>query len=96
MFFISLASQVEYIVENMAQLKTETALGFKRTRIMGDYLEENMKKIEAKVDDTKVALAKTLGFDNKIQNDSQAVLTRVSQKCDDIGNVVSQKVTYIE
>ena len=35
-----------------------------------------------------VALAKTSRFDTKIQNDSQAVLTQVSAKCIEIGNIV--------
>ena len=47
-----------------------------------------MEKLDPKVNDQGVGLSKTARFDEKIQNDSQAVLMRVSDKCAEIGNIV--------
>ena len=53
-----------------------------------DKIEGNMEKIDCKVNDLGVAIAKTSRFDTWIQNDSQAVFTRVSEKCSTIENLV--------
>ena len=73
MLLISMSGQIEYVVENMARLKIEATEGFKENRIQGDILEEKISKIEEKLEENRVALAKTFRFDAKIQNDSVAV-----------------------
>ena len=47
-----------------------------------------MNKVDSKVEDLGVAIAKTSRFDTKIQNDSMAVLTTVTEKCAIIENLV--------
>ena len=96
MFLIGLSSQVEYLVEHLTKVEAETNQGFKEMRRMGDTLEEAIKSLGEKVNDNVVAISKTTRFDTKIQNDSQAVLTRVSEKCDTIETVVTKQVKDIQ
>ena len=93
MLMIAMSGQMEYIVENIAKIKIEALEGFKENRVQGDIIEERMKRIESKLDDNNVALAKTTRFDNKIQNDSMAVLTKVADNCAAIENAVFHNIT---
>ena len=88
MLLISMSGQIEYVVENMARLKIEATEGFKENRIQGDILEEKISKIEEKLEENRVALAKTFRFDAKIRNDSVAVLSRVVDKCERLENIL--------
>ena len=88
MLLISLSAQVEYLVQSMARVNVEIVQGFEQNRTKTDNIERNMEKIDCKVNDLGVAIAKTSRFDTRIQNDSQAVLTRVSEKCSTIENLV--------
>ena len=88
MLLISLSAQVEFLVQSLASLNIETKRGFQECKTEMNKLEDSMEKVDCKVNDLGVALAKTSRFDTKIQNDSQAVLTKVSAKCAEIGNIV--------
>ena len=92
MLLISLSGMLEYLVENMAKLKVETQEGFKENRIQGDELEERLKTLETKFNEVNVALTKTTRFDERIQNDSMAVLTRVSERMSNLENIFVSKV----
>ena len=96
MFLIGLSSQVEYLVEHVTKIEAEANMGFKEMRSMGNSLGEAIKSLEKRVDDNVVAISKTTRFDTKIQNDNQAVLTRVSEKCDTIETVVTNKIKDIQ
>ena len=88
MLLISLSAQVEFLVQSMARVNVEIVQGFEENSTKMDKIEGNMEKIDCKVNDLGVAIAKTSRFDTRIQNDSQAVLTRVSEKCSTIENLV--------
>ena len=47
-----------------------------------------MNKVKVKLDDLGVATAKTARFDEQIQNDNRAALTRVADKCTTMENLV--------
>ena len=96
MLLIAMSGQLEYLVENVAKIKIESVEGFKENRIHGDIIEERLKKLESKLDDNSVALAKTTRFDTKIQNDSMAFLTKVIDKCATIENAVYHNITNKE
>ena len=89
MLLISLSAQVEFLVQSMSRLNVEIAQGFEENKTQINTLQDTMKKTESKVDDLGVALAKNSRFDTKIQNDSLAVLTKVTQKCSAIENIVA-------
>ena len=89
MLLISLSAQVEFLVQSMSRLNVEIVQGFEENKTQIHTLKDNMKKTESKVDDLGVALAKTSRFDTKIQNDSLAVLTKVTEKCSTIENIVA-------
>ena len=88
MLLISLSAQVEFLVNSMAKLNVQTAQGFLENKTHMDKLEGKLDTVDERVHDLDTALAKTTRFDNKIQNDSQAVLTKVSAKCAEIENLV--------
>ena len=76
----------------LTKLSAETSQVLKENKTQMDKLENNMGQIDSKVQDLGVALAKTSRFDTRIQNDSQAVLTKVSEKCVQIENLVLNTV----
>ena len=85
---ISLSAQVEYLVQSMAKLNAVTAQGFDEKINQLNKLGENMEKTDSKVRDLGVAIAKTTRFDEKMLDDNQAVLIRVSDKCVGIENLI--------
>ena len=92
MLLISLSAQVEFMVTALTKMSAETSQVLKENKTQMDKLENNMGQIDSKVQDLGVALAKTSRFDTRIQNDSQAVLTKVSEKCVQIENLVLNTV----
>ena len=92
MLLISLSAQVEFLVQSMARVNVEIGQGFEENRTKMDNIEGNIEQLDCKVNDLGVAIAKTSRFDTKIQNDSQAVLTRVSDKCATIENLVLSRI----
>ena len=93
---LRLSGMLEYLVENMSKLKAETKEGFKESRIKMEVMEEKLKKIDDNLIDTKVAMAKTARFDEKLQNDGIAVLRNFSDKCSSLENIILDKKTKVD
>ena len=88
MLLISLSAQVEFLVQSLANLNVETKQGFQECKTQLHKVENNMEKVDSKVHDLGVTIAKTTRFDTKILNDSNAVLIKVSERCEEMGNLV--------
>ena len=87
MLLVSLSAQVEFMVQALTKLSANTAQMFSENKTQMDMLENNVEKMDMKVEDLGVAIATTHRFDSRIQNDSLAVLTKVSEKCVQIENL---------
>ena len=88
MLLISPSAQVEFLVQSLLRINVEVTDGFDDQKKYMESMEGNIEKLDHKVIDLGVAIAKTSRFDTKIQNDSEAVLIKVSDNCSKIENLM--------
>ena len=90
LFLTGLASQIDEIVTNVKESNIEVKEQLNEIKEKNVVLETELKRTRKEVIDMKVALNKSNGFNTVIENDSEAMLRNISDRCNKLEDIAQK------